>query len=179
MTNDIKISRELAEGIANYMEGSASGMVQFWHDQLRALLAAPICEKCRGAGKVLISTVCGSVHKTCDKCKIASPAVERQVEIAGYATSSSRGYGSWLFSTEQSAKSHLKTALGGRPMAADVVPLYTSPPAPVAVTPEQLIAAIEKEQARCSAEDYLMDSDDCIAVIREIACLDKAKELIQ
>lgn len=53
-----------------------------------------------------------------------------------------------------------------------------SPPAPVAVVlPEQLIAAIEAEQARLSTEDYLMDSDDCIAVIRDVACLDKVKEL--
>lgn len=33
--------------------------------------------------------------------------------------------------------------------------------------PEKLISAIEREQERCSQEDYLMDSDDCIKVIRE------------
>lgn len=33
--------------------------------------------------------------------------------------------------------------------------------------PERLISAIEREQERCSQEDYLMDSDDCIKVIRE------------
>lgn len=56
-----------------------------------------------------------------------------------------------------------------------------SPPAPVAVvTPDQLIAAIEAEQERLSAEDYLMDSGDCVNVIREtVACLDKVKELNQ
>lgn len=53
-----------------------------------------------------------------------------------------------------------------------------SPPAPVAVvTPQQLIDAIQTEQSRLTAEDYLMDSDDCIAVIREVACLDKVKEM--
>ena len=54
-------------------------------------------------------------------------------------------------------------------------------PAPVAVvTPDQLIAAIEAEQERLSAEDYLMDSGDCVNVIREtVACLDKVKELNQ
>lgn len=35
------------------------------------------------------------------------------------------------------------------------------------VLPEQLIQAIKKEQERLSAEGYLMDSDDCIDVIRE------------
>ncbi|MBH3395845.1 hypothetical protein [Pseudomonas monteilii] len=32
---------------------------------------------------------------------------------------------------------------------------------------ERLIFVIEREQERCSQEDYLMDSDDCIKVIRE------------
>lgn len=46
--------------------------------------------------------------------------------------------------------------------------LYAEQPAPVAVVlPEQLIAAIEAEQARLSEEDYMMDSDDCVNVIRE------------
>lgn len=35
------------------------------------------------------------------------------------------------------------------------------------VLPEQLIAAIESEQNRLSAEDYLMDSEDCVKVLRE------------
>lgn len=49
-------------------------------------------------------------------------------------------------------------------------PLYAVPPAPVVVPDslaETLIAAIEKEQERLSDEDYLMDSKDCIDVIRE------------
>lgn len=49
------------------------------------------------------------------------------------------------------------------------LPLYTTPPAPV--VPEEiaaaLIAAIEKEQDRLFGQDYLMDSKDCIDVIRE------------
>ena len=46
--------------------------------------------------------------------------------------------------------------------------LYAEQPAPVAVVmPEQLIAAIEAEQERLSQEDYLMDSEDCVKVIRE------------
>ena len=46
--------------------------------------------------------------------------------------------------------------------------LYAEQPAPVAVVmPEQLIAAIEAEQERLSQEDYLMDSDECVKVIRE------------
>ena len=32
---------------------------------------------------------------------------------------------------------------------------------------EQLIAAIEAEQERLSLENYLMDSDECVKVIRE------------
>ncbi|MEG5564307.1 hypothetical protein UXQ08_12295 [Enterobacter ludwigii] len=52
----------------------------------------------------------------------------------------------------------------------DAVPLYTAPPAPVSV-PEEMaatfIAAIEKEQDRLFGQDYLMDSKDCIDVIRE------------
>ncbi|MBD9459159.1 hypothetical protein IB241_15865 [Pseudomonas sp. PDM05] len=45
---------------------------------------------------------------------------------------------------------------------------YAEQPAPVAVvTPKQLITAIETEQARLSKEDYLMDSEDCVKVIRE------------
>lgn len=48
--------------------------------------------------------------------------------------------------------------------------LYAEQPAPVAVVmPEQLIAAIEAEQERLSQEDYLMDSDECVQVIREEA----------
>lgn len=38
--------------------------------------------------------------------------------------------------------------------------------AKLAELPEMLISAIEREQERCSQEDYLMDSDDCIKVIR-------------
>lgn len=34
-------------------------------------------------------------------------------------------------------------------------------------TPERLIAAIEAEQDRLSEEDYLMDSEDCVNLIRE------------
>ena len=46
--------------------------------------------------------------------------------------------------------------------------LYAEQPAQVAVVmPEQLIAAIEAEQERLSQEDYLMDSDECVKVIRE------------
>lgn len=37
----------------------------------------------------------------------------------------------------------------------------------LAELPERLISAIEREQERCSQDDYLMDSDDCIKVIRE------------
>ncbi|WP_404943600.1 hypothetical protein R1Y13_13390 [Pseudomonas sp. NY8938] len=37
----------------------------------------------------------------------------------------------------------------------------------LAELPEILISAIEREQERCSQEDYLMDSDDCIKAIRE------------
>lgn len=52
--------------------------------------------------------------------------------------------------------------------AHQLVPLYADQPAPVAVVmPEQLIAAIEAEQERLSQEDYLMDSEDCVKVIRE------------
>lgn len=42
MTNTLTISRELAESIANYMEGSASTTVLQWR---RALLAAPVVER--------------------------------------------------------------------------------------------------------------------------------------
>lgn len=46
--------------------------------------------------------------------------------------------------------------------------LYAEQPAQAAVVmPEQLIAAIEAEQERLSQEDYLMDSDECVKVIRE------------
>ncbi|EPL2419603.1 hypothetical protein RFD13_001739 [Klebsiella aerogenes] len=48
--------------------------------------------------------------------------------------------------------------------------LYAAPQ-PVPVVPDELakafISAIEKEQDRLSDEDYLMDSRDCIDVIRE------------
>ncbi len=49
-------------------------------------------------------------------------------------------------------------------------PLYLAPPAPVTLTvnlANAFIAAIEKEQDRLHDEDYLMDSRDCIDVIRE------------
>ncbi|EDK8146058.1 hypothetical protein GG892_24685 [Salmonella enterica] len=47
--------------------------------------------------------------------------------------------------------------------------LYTTPPAPVVPDDQAdaFIAAIEKEQDRLHEEDYLMDSKDCIDVIRE------------
>lgn len=48
-------------------------------------------------------------------------------------------------------------------------PLYTAPPAPLvsAEIAVALITAIEKEQDRLFWQDYLMDSKDCIDVIRE------------
>lgn len=49
-------------------------------------------------------------------------------------------------------------------------PLYAVPPAMVSVPDEiaaTLIAAIAKEQDRLFGQDYLMDSKDCIDVIRE------------
>lgn len=50
-------------------------------------------------------------------------------------------------------------------------PLYTAPPAPVVADEiaAALIVAIEKEQERLFGEDYLMDSKDCVDVIREEA----------
>ena len=46
--------------------------------------------------------------------------------------------------------------------------LYDEQPAQATVVmPEQLIAAIEAEQERLSLENYLMDSDECVKVIRE------------
>ncbi|MGV8865223.1 MAG: hypothetical protein ACOH2T_29305 [Pseudomonas sp.] len=39
--------------------------------------------------------------------------------------------------------------------------------AELAELPEKLIAAIDAEQVRLSAEDYMMDSDECIKVMRE------------
>ena len=51
-----------------------------------------------------------------------------------------------------------------------VVALYAAPPAPVSVPDEMaatFIAAIENEQDRLFGQDYLMDSKDCIDVIRE------------
>ncbi|MGG4624024.1 hypothetical protein ACLPHD_06580 [Serratia odorifera] len=44
---------------------------------------------------------------------------------------------------------------------------YAATPAP-AVTAHAIIAAIEAEQERLFGEDYLMDSKDCIDVIREM-----------
>lgn len=44
--------------------------------------------------------------------------------------------------------------------------LYTAPPAPDDLA-KAFISAIEKEQDRLFGEDYLMDSKDCIDVIRE------------
>lgn len=56
--------------------------------------------------------------------------------------------------------------------AGDEVFVYTAPPAPESV-PDDLakafISAIEKEQDRLFGEDYLMDSKDCVDVIREEA----------
>ena len=46
------------------------------------------------------------------------------------------------------------------------VALYTDHHAPVALA-ERLIKAIEAEQERLSQEDYLMDSEECVKVIRE------------
>lgn len=43
--------------------------------------------------------------------------------------------------------------------------------AQLAELPEKLIAAIDHEQERLSAEDYLMDYADCIKVIREAASI--------
>lgn len=58
--------------------------------------------------------------------------------------------------------------VGGR---VQIKALYAAPPAqPVAVPDELvelLISAIEKEQERLFGEDYLMDSKDCVDVIRE------------
>lgn len=45
MTNTLTISRELAENIADYMEGSASGTVLLWRRKLLEALAAPAVER--------------------------------------------------------------------------------------------------------------------------------------
>jgi len=106
-----------------------------------------------------------------------------QGEIAGYASPTSRGYGSWLFPTEQSAKSHMQTALSGGPMKADIIPLYTSPPAPVSV----LLDEREEFERNYLAEALERDGDEYVRMAVRMAwegwqaraCLDKVKELNQ
>ncbi|WP_407056445.1 hypothetical protein [Citrobacter amalonaticus] len=60
---------------------------------------------------------------------------------------------------------------GEWPIDNGVIEVYAAPPAPV--VPDDLakafISAIEKEQERLFDEDYLMDSKDCVDVIREEA----------
>lgn len=130
MTNKIEISRELLPCPLCGSSDVSLAWDVYDTDRGRRTQSQIRCLGCR----ILTKTFRSHAEARAYWNNRAAPAVERQVEIAGYATSSSRGYGSWLFPTEQSAKPHLKTALGGRPMAADVVPLYTSPPAPVALT---------------------------------------------
>jgi len=66
------VPRGLLENCASYMEGSASGTVNLWHKELRALLDAPAkCDKCFGAGNIMIHTVCGATHKACECSKAA------------------------------------------------------------------------------------------------------------
>ncbi|HDT3335067.1 TPA: hypothetical protein QHL93_002557 [Klebsiella aerogenes] len=59
---------------------------------------------------------------------------------------------------------------GWEPALTEIIPLYRHAQ-PATVVPDNLakafISAIEKEQDRLSDEDYLMDSRDCIDVIRE------------
>ncbi|MFP2268112.1 DUF551 domain-containing protein [Citrobacter braakii] len=55
---------------------------------------------------------------------------------------------------------------GEWPIDNGVIEVYAAPPAPDDLA-KAFISAIEKEQDRLFGEDYLMDSKDCIDVIRE------------
>lgn len=48
--NDVRVSRELAQSIINYMEGSASSQVRAWREQLIEQLAQPADQQGEPAG---------------------------------------------------------------------------------------------------------------------------------
>jgi hypothetical protein len=89
-----------------------------------------------------------------------------QGEPVGFGTFREGRYGSWLFPTKHNAEVHLRTALSGHPMEAEVHALYTSQPAPVSVVLPPYRVSIPAGLESHSNKQWN-------------ACLDKVKELNQ
>lgn len=122
----------------------------------------------------------------------AAPVVERQEPI-GFVTRRDGKYGSWLHSSQRQAENFDSTAINGRPGNSEILAVYTSPPAPVAVikpvvwripvngdwfygTKEQC----EREYAEYTADFTAEDFDEAGPTSPEpLAYLDKVKELNQ
>lgn len=119
--------------------------------ELRALLDAP-------------AESCGACNGCTNGCRLdaESPPSQPQGEPVAYRWRV-KGHANW---TASLCKVEFDARANDDRFVAQA--LYAEQPAPVAVVlPEQLIAAIEAEQERLSQEDYLMDSEDCVKVIRE------------
>lgn len=75
------------------------------------------------------------------------------------------------FRHERDAKAFIETELDFSGWRYTLVPLYTAPQAQSAVEPadmcEQICAAIKAEDDERMKGDYMLDSDDCIRVVRE------------
>lgn len=153
------VPRELlAQWLAMFEGGIASSPLSALRELTRKYLqtepaAQPACKACNDTGKMHEP---GQEPGACTAC-LEKPDAQPQVEpVATVRSVVSRKSSVFDIVVHDNQALHPGTKL------------YAEQPAPVAVVlPEQLITAIETEQARLSKEDYLMDSEDCVKVIRE------------
>lgn len=130
MTNDIKISRELAEYFANSSDFTLKELNAAMQE-LRSVLDAPVVERTSATTEYLIKKLAeqypDSNHRMTVEdfaswlTKNAAPVVESQEPVA------------WMYPIGDSKNACFTTNALER---AGGIPLYASPPAPVAVVPE-------------------------------------------
>lgn len=132
MSEFVMVRRELLENCANYMEGSASGMVQFWHDELRAVLAQEA----------------GHVEEPLGMVEPFMYGIEQPDGKPHYSELCVSGEASDL-------ESEVESMNDGEDLGYRVVALYTSPPAPVSVVlpercelPDGETTAVERAYSR-------------------------------
>ncbi len=128
------------------------------------------------------------------KSALAVPVVERQ-EPVGFVTRRSGKFGAWLHSSHRQAENFDSTAINGGPGNSEILAVYTSPPAPVAVDERaEFVAWVRREwpQAPLSNVRDLLPKNDprygeyCDETLQRAwvgwqarAYLDKVKELNQ
>lgn len=141
MSSKIELGRGTAERIQACLEAHSYLESTKLANELRALLAAPATCICRGC---FTEQPPGTACATCSKVEAerTAPVVERQVMGR-------------VYHFEDGARCHLTSE--GRSLADDA-PLYTSPPAPVAVMPfaEKVIGKLHRFQ-ECTGDSQGVD----------------------